>query len=332
MSLVDSTTGEIVTVELDQIGVDQGVRSGTLDLDHVARLGEVLDLLPPIVLRLNGERYELIDGSHRCAAHRLGGRSEIQAMVVQVSDARAVEWATSANVTHGRPLTTPDRKRAAERLMALDPELSDRSIAASCGLSHVTVAALRPTGQSDQLDTPEKRTGGDGKKRPASKQQAEQARAKAEEIAAEQPEISTRDLAEQAGVSRGTAATAKKAAAEPPAEPAPEASPRNHLRDVSATPEERATSTVGDILGPPIPQTWSKHPAAKRSNDGRDFCGWMDRRTIRGTDPEAMVHGFAEMVPGELLPEAEAAARVQAGLWLEFAATVAARRNQEAIQ
>lgn len=313
------STGEIVMVPLEQIGIDQGVRSGSLDLDHVARLREVLDLLPPVVLRLNDERYELIDGSHRVAAHRFEERTEVPALVVQVSDVRAVEWATSANISHGRPLPTVDRKRAAERLMAMDPDMSDRSIAASCGLSPTTVAELRPTVQSGQLDTPEKRTGGDGKKRPASKEQAEQARAKAEEIAAAEPDISTRDLAEKAGVSRGTAATAKKAVAEEP--------PKNHLRDVSATPEERAGVSVGDVVVQ-IPKSWTKHPAAKRSNDGRDFCGWMERRSIRAEDPTALAADFAEKCPAELLDAAIANARLNAQAWAAFADAAENRQHR----
>lgn len=311
-----SATGEVVTVAVADIGADQGVRRGTLDLDHIARLREVIEELPPILLRKAGERWELIDGSHRVAAHRMEDRSDIRAVVLAADDVEAVMAATEANISHGRPLDTTDRKRAAERIIGMDPTRSDREIAKRCGLSPTTVAELRPrpTVQSGQLDT-SKRKGSDGKARPASKADADEARRRAAEIAADEPDISTRDLSTRSGVSRGTAADVKK---------------RGHLRDVSATAEEKAEPTVGDMLTV-LPDSWVRHPAAKRSNEGRDFCSWMQARSLRSVksdDEAAIAAANAERCPADLLDAAIAQAHINAAAWTRFAEVAASRKHR----
>lgn len=309
-------TGEVISLPIADIGVDQGVRHDRLDLDHIARLRDVLDDLPPILVRKVGERWELIDGSHRVAAHGREDRTHVSAVVIEASDVEALLTATEANISHGRPLDTTDRKRAAERIMALDPERSNREIAKRCGLSPSTVAELRPrpTVQSGQLDAP-KRTGGDGKARPATKADAERARERAAEIVAEEPDIGTRDLSKRAGVSRGTAADVKK---------------RGHLRDVSATAEEKAQPTIGDMVTV-LPDSWARHPAAKRSNEGRDFCNWMQARSLRSVksdDEAAVAAANAERCPADLLDAAIAQAHINAAAWTRFAEVAASRKHR----
>jgi len=309
-------TGEVVTLPVADIGIDQGVRRDRLDLDHIGHLREVLDDLPPILVRKVGERWELIDGSHRIAAHREEGRTDVRVVVLDVSDVEALLAATEANISHGRPLDTVDRRRAAERIIALDPERSDREIAKRCGLSPTTVAELRPrpTVQSGQLDAP-KRTGADGKSRPATKADADRARERAAAIAADEPDIGTRDLSKRAGVSRGTAADVKK---------------RGHLRDVSATPEQKAEPSVGDMVTV-LPDSWARHPAAKRSNEGRDFCNWMQARSLRSVksdDEAAVAAANAERCPADLLDAAIAQAHINAAAWTRFAEVAAGRKHR----
>jgi len=69
---------------------------------------------------------------------------------------------------HRRHLTPAQRRNVIAKLLALNPAKSNRAIAASAGVSHVTVAAVRndlvATGQIDQLG---RTTGRDGKARPA---------------------------------------------------------------------------------------------------------------------------------------------------------------------
>ena len=316
-----ANTGEIVRIELDKIGGDQDIRADRLNLDHVEAMRPFVDSLPPVTLRPHKRdgHYEIIDGSHRVSAHRRENRAVIDAIVLELDDASAIEVGTKANIAHGRPLVVEDRRRNARRLIAAAPDWSDRRIAESCGLAHATVAGLRPVegsgGQSDHLNRPApKRTGGDGKSYPTPDAAAAN-RASAEKIVEENPDVTVSELAEKSGVSKGTASGIKNGKT------------RGHLRDVSATDEERSEVTVADVVVP-LPSSWVKTPAAKRSNDGAEFCAWMDRRTIRGSDPDQMVQTYARKVPGELFAQAEAAARVQAGLWADFADAVSARRQE----
>lgn len=312
-----SATGEVVTVAIADIGADQGVRRDRLDLDHIARLREVIEELPPVLVRKVGGRWELIDGSHRVAAHRMEDRTEIRAVVLAADDVEALMAATEANISHGRPLDTADRKRAAERIMALDHSLSDVLIAKRCGLSDKTVAELRPrsTSESPRLNTPEpKRTGSDGKARPTPTQ-AQANRDRAADLADAEPDIPVRKLAEQAGVSVGTAADVKK---------------RGHLRDVSATPEQKAEPSVGDMVTV-LPDSWARHPAAKRSNEGRDFCNWMQARSLRSVksdDEAAVAAANAERCPADLLDAAIAQAHINAAAWTRFAEVAAGRKHR----
>lgn len=179
-----------------------------IDPDHVERLAEVLDDLPPILARLLDDgTYAVLGGAHRVEAHRSVGLLEVAAQVVECDDAEALRLAIQDNRDHGQPLTLAEKRHNAVQLMEAQPGLSDRSVARVCGLSHPTVANLRPTGRNDQLD---KKAGADGKKRPA-KVKAKEQRAAAEEYAQEHPEATVTDIAEQTGVSRGTAGNIKKA-------------------------------------------------------------------------------------------------------------------------
>lgn len=300
-------TGEVVQIPLARIGGDQKVRNQRLDLDHVATMTAFLDQLPPIVVRQHPNRpenFELIDGSHRVAAFNNQKRDVIPAVVVAADDVEALAMAAQANVAHGRTLSMLDRRRAAEKLLQMAPDRSDRWIAEHCGLSDKTVGAMRPTAEFPQLDTPDT-TGKDGRTRPTP-EKAKANREKAREILKGEPDISTRDLAEKAGVSRGTAANVKN---EPP--------------KLQVAPEPEGV-TIHD-LGVVVPANWLKHPAAKSSNDGRDFCGWLDRRSIRGDDLDQTVRKYAEMCPSEIVTEVAAHAEAQATAWRRLAELVRSR-------
>lgn len=211
------------TIELHRSEISQtlAVRSDRLDLAHVDALRQVLDQLPPIVVRPNPEHpgdggmhdggpYQLIDGAHRCAAFHFEGRP-VPAIVLELDDTEALAVAARANVAHGRPLTLEDRKSIAARLAGMAPDRSDRWIAQQCGLSNKTVTAIRACSTEE---IPQLNTGRDGKVRPAP-EVAAQNRAHAEELAGENPAITVRELAAETGVSVGTAASIKAAATEP---------------------------------------------------------------------------------------------------------------------
>ncbi|MEV4258891.1 ParB N-terminal domain-containing protein, partial [Spirillospora sp. NPDC049652] len=111
------------------------------DREHVFRLVGVETPLPPILVHRPTMR--VIDGMHRLRAAMLRGDTHIEAVYFDGTAAEAFARAVELNITHGLPLTIADRRAAAARILAAEPESSDRAVAARTGLSARTVAAVR---------------------------------------------------------------------------------------------------------------------------------------------------------------------------------------------
>ncbi len=75
----------------------------------------------------------VIDGLHRMRAARLRGDQTIEVQYFTGDDDAAFLLAVEANTAHGLPLSLSERKAAAVRLIAMFPDRSNRSIAASAG-------------------------------------------------------------------------------------------------------------------------------------------------------------------------------------------------------
>lgn len=154
MSYADPATGEIVEVKAIPIGlIDNGpaVRTELLDDAHAQALFENIDHLPNIKVRIAGDRFELIDGRHRLAAHKFAHRDAITAEVYDLDDREHWLMAVEANTKHGRGLSLTERRRNAQRTIAVAPDMSNREIARRCGLSHMTVGKLRPEPEGGQI-------------------------------------------------------------------------------------------------------------------------------------------------------------------------------------
>jgi ParB-like chromosome segregation protein Spo0J len=165
---------------------------------HARLMVDAADMPAIIVHR---STMQVIDGMHRLTAAQLGLQDTIAVRFFDGTADEAFVLAVAANITHGLPLSSKDRKAAAPRILSMYPEWSDRTIAATAGLSHHTVAAIRrkcPTGQIAQLDS---RLGRDGKARPLTSNEGR--RAAAELIRADQSK-SLREIAKEAHISRGT--------------------------------------------------------------------------------------------------------------------------------
>lgn len=130
--------------------------------EHVRVLTESVDNWPPIVI--HNQTMQIIDGVHRVHAALLLGRESIKARFFFGTSAEAFIHAVQCNIEHGLPLTLAERTAAAERVMGLYPEWSDRRLAASVGLSPKTVAGIRSRVGKDHLN-PDVRIGLDGRAR-----------------------------------------------------------------------------------------------------------------------------------------------------------------------
>jgi hypothetical protein len=131
--------------------------------EHVRLLVDSIDRLPPI--SVHARSMAVIDGVHRVAAHRLVGRQRIAAILFDGDLRDALILAIRANVVHGLPLTLRERRQAAVQVLRAHPDRSDRWIATTCGLSHVTIGKIRHA--SSHAGEGQPRSGQDGRVRSA---------------------------------------------------------------------------------------------------------------------------------------------------------------------
>jgi len=81
-----------------------------LDDDTVNKYRRSLSQLPPIVVN---EDYILIDGYHRLIAHKLEGKKEIKAKILDIPEEDIFLEAVRRNARHGKQLTNNEKKKIA---------------------------------------------------------------------------------------------------------------------------------------------------------------------------------------------------------------------------
>jgi hypothetical protein len=133
--------GSPVLVRIDALRPADSPRLKGISAEHARLIADAAESVPPILVQQGTMR--VIDGMHRVRAACLQGKQHVAAHLVACDDDDSFLWAVRMNLTHGLPLTLPDRKAAACRIIQGHPEWSDRAIAAVAGLSDKTVGSLR---------------------------------------------------------------------------------------------------------------------------------------------------------------------------------------------
>ena len=188
----------VVEVEIGTLSTGDSPRSFGTDPDHVDALAVAQNPLPPITV--HRQTMRVIDGLHRLKAAKLRGQSEIAVKFFDGTEADAFVLAVESNISHGLPLTTSDRKRAARRIMDSYPQWSDRMIASVTGIAPGTVAEIRkraPGGATGETS----RIGQDGRVRPVN---GTEGRRLASHLITENPSLSLRQIARVASISPET--------------------------------------------------------------------------------------------------------------------------------
>ncbi|MGV9882205.1 streptomycin biosynthesis protein [Streptomyces sp. NPDC003006] len=188
----------VVEVEIGSLSTADSPRTSGVDPDHVEALAVVQTPLPPITVHRPTMR--VIDGLHRLRAAELRGQRKIAVKYFDGAEDDAFVLAVESNVTHGLPLTTADRKRAAARIIASHPQWSDRMIASVSGIAPGTVADIRRR-DPDSGAGDGSRIGHDGRVRPIN---GAEGRRLASELIAQNPGLSLRQVARVASISPET--------------------------------------------------------------------------------------------------------------------------------
>ena len=187
-------------VSLDRIRPGPAIRSG-LDDAHIARIADVADRWPPVVLQTG--TYVLIDGAHRIEAARRNGATTIKAVFLDVDDGELLAVRAERNAAHGLTLSLDERRAIAFDLLA-QQRWSDGRIADATGLNRSTITRYReksvPGGADHHLETGT-RQGKDGKHYPVD---AAVRRERALTIMAQEPDRPMTEVAEEVGLSLST--------------------------------------------------------------------------------------------------------------------------------
>jgi ParB-like chromosome segregation protein Spo0J len=187
-----------VSVPIMSLSLGESPRLSGEDKAHIKRLAEIEHRLPPILVHRS--TMKVIDGFHRLMAASLRGQEEIDVEFFEGSVADAFLRGVEANIAHGLPLSQADRHAAAARILVSHPAMSDRAIAKSTGLGARTVAELRRI--HNVGEQPTARVGADGRVRPLN---SSQGRLRVARLITENPGVSLRKAAQDAGVSPATA-------------------------------------------------------------------------------------------------------------------------------
>lgn len=302
------------TTTVTEIAVDLLRRGPTLrvmgeDQAHARLLAWTPTQLPPILV--DRSTMTVIDGMHRVLAAKLRGEKTITVRFFEGSEAEAFVAAVKANIEHGRPLSLADREHAAERIMALKPEWSDRVIGEKCALSPKTVAGIRRRTTEDVLQLPV-RTGRDGRARPLDPVPGRERIA--QEMALD-PDASLRQIAIKTGTSVGTVRDVRRRLAQGES-PLPD---RLHRRAEQA---EATAIEAGTAPG----DCWADDAALASTEEARQFARWMDSSSIRPEDCDQ----YLNVPPLNRLYAIIAEAQARSGVWARFAVALEGRARKEA--
>ncbi|MCP2342071.1 ParB/RepB/Spo0J family partition protein [Actinomadura rupiterrae] len=309
------TEGPFQEVEISRLALIDSPRMAGEDPEHVQVLAAVQDRLPPIIV--HRQTMRVIDGFHRVRAADARGQRTIPVRFFDGPLADAFVLAVEANVTHGLPLSTVDRKQAAGRILASHPTWSDRRIAAVTGIAPATVAGLRKaTPITREVASP--RIGKDGKVRPPN---ATDGRRKASELIAANPEMSLRQIARLSGISPETVRDVKSRL-ERGASPLPQAagdsgaeSRRAPRRLPRPQPGSRSFGEMPLEQGGRVVQRLRADPALRLNETGRELLRLMSAHLMGAEEWQRT----ADNVPLHCRSAVSYLARQYAELWLALA-------------
>jgi len=310
VSLTEGEYDDAIVVPIDLLRPADSPRQAGEDEAHTRRLAESDAVMPPILV--HRQTMRVIDGMHRLRSAERQGRCTIAVRFFDGDEADAFVLGVEENIRHGMPLSLTDRRAAARRIFESHPDMSDRAVAHSTGLSARTVGALRrSTAELPQLN---ERIGADGRRRPVN---GKDGRRRAAEALLASPEASLREISRQAKVSLGTAHDVRRRLNRGEDPVHPPASPRT-LPD---QPDDLGQGTNAGGLNAELLDTSNRlrklqaDPTLKYSEAGRELIRWLSTHMRADAKRSHLV----EAIPPHLVPVVREVARHCAESWTEFA-------------
>lgn len=292
-----------VKIPLDKLHPGPSPRVGRVKNSHIEAMAELDGKWPPILI--NGDDFTIIDGYYRYLAARSLGHAHIYCHYFKGDAESAYVEAVRRNTKHGLPLTLEERKKAAGRLIEVNPDWSDGRIAEVCSLSATTIGRVRKdrtctTTPTQYLD---KRVGRDNRSRPCDSVEARRQIAAAIDS---QQNASLREIARLVGCSPETVRSVRSALTANTE--APTDSPTTGGR--SSMQRDRQVEL----------REWSADSALSSTDDGSTFAIWFERTSIA-----TEWHRHVLTIPLSRVYEVADEARRRAEQWRDFADAVGSR-------
>jgi hypothetical protein len=286
-----------VRVPVDAIQPGETLRLGRVNEGYLDAIVELRGTWEPLSVT---QDLQVIDGHYRLLAARRLAYTSVECVIFIGDDCDAFVEGVRQNTCHGLPLTLPERKNAAIRILAFRDGWSDRRIAELCGLAHDTVGRLRreracQSGGPRHLDSQR-----DGNRSSRHTRESD-ARARIAQAIKETPSASLRQLARATGSSHETVRAVR--------------------RRLQSAPERTADLSPGDRR---IPGKRAVSPstdvAFTSTAPGASFAEWFERTAV-GTDWV----DYVDSVPLSRVYEIVDDAHRRAAAWANFAAALTAR-------
>ncbi|MET8157834.1 ParB N-terminal domain-containing protein [Sphaerisporangium sp. NPDC005289] len=322
LSAVANDAGDYEIMAISALSPGDSPRLSGEDAGHTRLLAESDDDLPPILVHRGTMR--VIDGMHRLRAALLRGDEKIKVRLFDGDAETAFVMAVEANTAHGLPLSLADREAAAARIVVSRPQWSDRAIASVTGLSAKTVDTIRRAA-TPGVPQPLSRIGRDGRVRPLT---SAEGRRRACELFTARPDASLRQVAEQAGISLGTARDVRNRMMRGEDPIPPQQRARDERREPAGAERRlRRVAAAGRADRPKDPAAilhqLQRDPSVRFTDSGRTLLRWLNEHTagvrgwedLSGTMPSHCAYMIADL------------ACAVAEEWLEFAEHV--RRRAE---
>ncbi len=138
-----NTLSDVTNIPVDRVVPSRFQPRRVIDESGIAGLAESIKhsgMMQPVIVRAHGGEYELVAGERRWRAAKLAGLTTIPALVRELSDENAAEWALVENIQ--REDLNPMDRAFALRALCDRFSLTQEELARRVGLERPSVANL----------------------------------------------------------------------------------------------------------------------------------------------------------------------------------------------